>query len=281
MKFAIIGHQSPLAISFLKLLNSVEDEHEYAFYEKGKLLPIVEFRSHEMAVRSLDEEDLSELDADLLIFFPSVADRELMLRAEEAGKRVLDLVGVFADENTVPLIVPGVKPSKFKHASIVSVADVHLFILAQLLRTMEDRFHLKRASMTINTPEELQFVEDDYTDREIDLINQGLKILDDKQTRLTVSFTQNRADEITRFFLNVEFVRPLNTDTLKKQIQDIPMFTYVREEAEEDDSRVLIARTRRDLSVDSGLHMTVEARNLPNIYAQGLRDLLTIIAQQE
>lgn len=281
MKFAIIGHQSPLARPFLKLLNEIDDGHEYVFYEKGKFLPIVEFRSGEMAVRSLDETDPAQIDADLLIFFPVAADQEMMLLAEGAGKRVLDLKGVFADDNSVPLVVPGVKPSKYRNAPIVSVADVHLFILAPLLWSMENRFHVKRAAISIHTPDPIETVEDDYTDKEIDLINQSLKILDDKQTRLTVSFTQNLVDEMTHFYLNVEFIRPLNTDTLKKQIQEMPIFTYSRSEAENDCCRVLIARTRRDLSVDSGLHMALEARHLPDIYAAGLQQLLHVMSEKE
>lgn len=279
MKFAIIGHQSPLAKPFLNLLNQVSDEHEYTFYEKGKLLPVIEFRGHEMPVYPL--ENAESVDADLLVFFPEAADRKYMLNAEGAGKRVLDLKGLFADENTIPLVVPNVKTSRYRNAPIISVADVHLFIISPLLKTMESRFHIKRASIVINTPEPIQRAEDDYTDREIDFINQGLKILDDKQTRITVSFTENLYDKKTNILLNVEFVRPLNTDTLKKQIQEIPLFTYSHDEAKEDDSRVLITRTRRDLSVDSGLHMSLQAQNLPKIYAEGLKALLETIAQSQ
>lgn len=281
MKYAIVGYLSPLAQPFLKYLNRTRDEHEYRFFEMDKFLPIVELRGQEYRPEVLEEESLSEIDADLFVFFPKNNTQNLMLKAEEYGKHVLDLSSVFAAENTIPLIVPGVNPGKYKNASLVSVADPYLFVLSPLLELMENRFHIKRAQMTVHTPEPVQLITDGYTDREMDLINQCQKVLDDKQTRITFSLNENLRCTKTRFNLNIEFIRPLNTETLKKQVQGLPHFTYSQEEALEDPGLACIVRTRRDLSVDSGLHLCVEVGDLSEFYARGIYALLNETVTQE
>ncbi|NLY72140.1 MAG: hypothetical protein GX079_00420 [Tissierellia bacterium] len=282
MKIAIVGPNSPIAQAFLNLLEETKEGRamEITFYHKSGLSPLIEFSQREYPVTTLNIESLKNTNTQAILFFPQEDYSKEILEAEALDCKVIDVTGAFIADPTVPLVIPRINKEHVLRHNLISLPSQTAAIFAPLLDSLDKRFTIRRASVFCqdkSTSKEF-FLNNDYCTEEIDTINEISKILDNDSLRLTVTNVEKPNAIYTNYFVNISMAKPFNTDELLSQLKNQAGIMSIRDKDTIDFEKDLILRRyRRDLSLDSGIHLCIATKNPSGPLLEAIVDILEII----
>ena len=277
MKIAIVGPRSPLAEAFIDKLRKSEDLWSLSFYHTSDLSPLIEFKGEEIPVRPINGEYLKEADPEVVIFFPQEDYREAILATELLDLKIIDTTGAFIGDPTIPLILPPVNDELVLKHNLVSLPSFDTALFVPVLYGLDRRFHIKRASIIAQDKEPTKdfFRENDYDSEEINSINEMSKILDNDSLRITVTHKECDKNSLHNYFLNISMARPFNTEDLLAQLKIVASVYSQKDLGDFDLTKDLILRRyRRDLSLDSGIHLWISTEDPQQPL---LRAILTVL----
>lgn len=277
MKLAIVGPRCPLAQQFLSYLAEEEHQWELSFFHLSDRSPLIEFRDQEYPTRRLCDELLHREDFDAYLFFPQEDYRDMMLAIEAKGYKVIDCTATFVNEATVPLVLPPMNHQLIHSTNLLCMPSPATALLMPILYGLDQRFRLKRVSVITHDRKASNqlFLANEYSDEEINSINEVSKILDNDSIRFTTSHLEERPGPWKDFYFNIEFARPFNVEELLSQLHSTGKVYSQRDVSKEILSKELILRRyRRDLSLDSGIHMWISTQDTKRPLFRGIYSLL-------
>lgn len=277
MKLAIVGPHCPMAEQFIDYLRQEKVSWELSFYHLSDRSPLIEFLGKEYPVLPLDEDEIG-LDYDAYLFFPQEDYRELMLTTEAKGAKVLDCTGTFVNEPTVPLVMPPINEKLVHKHNLLCLPSFGTALIIPILWGLDQRFRLKRVSILSNEkkPSNLLFHDDEYSDDEINSINEVSKILDNDCIRYTVSHFEEKESKWKDYFFNLEFSRPFNVEDLLSQLLNAANVYSKRDVTKgKEEHELILRRYRRDLSLDSGIHMWISTQDPKLPLLRGIYEILS------
>lgn len=282
MKLAIVGPQSPLAQAFLDLLEDypISQEGQLNFFHKAGFSPLIEYRGREYPVESFDLDRLRDLDPQAVLFFDEEDYREEIQQAEYLNSKVIDTTGAYINEPTIPLIMPKINGQLIHKHNLVSLPSYPAAIFAPLLSSIDKRFTIRRVAIHCQDQAKHKdfFLPNSYCPSETSTLNEVLKILDNDSLHLTVTDLEGLDKEYSNFFINVSMARPFNTEELLNQIKkQAGILSHKDRETIDFNKDLILRRYRRDLSLDSGIHLWVTTKNPYGPLLEALMELLELI----
>lgn len=264
MKIAVIGALHEQAQQFIQTISPTHArEHTWQFFDFREPAPLIEMQGAEFAVQPFTAEQLDG-DVEVAMFFGDERLKQYILSAEDRGIFVIDLSSSFQNDSSVPMALKGTRklPSSVQ---LVNIPSLHLHVYGPVITALHERFLIKRVAITAFTLDEEMalFMSPKMTDQEMFLINEAIKMLDDKSVRLTASILPYAEKNSNHYNLNVEFVRPFNMDAIRELLEGIEGVVLEQTFQSEDQLAhdVLIRRVRRDLSLDSGVSIYLTAND--------------------
>ena len=277
MKLAIVGPHCPLAEQFIAYLKEKEILWDLSFFHLSERSPLLEFMGKEYPVLPLNKEEVEAATFDAYLFFPQEDYRELMLSLESRGCKVLDCTGTFVNEPTVPLVLPPINHQLVHKHNLICLPGAATALIVPILCAVDHRFKIKRVSVATHERKKSSqvFFDNEYSDEEINAINEAAKILDNDSIRYTISHLDENNSEWEDFFFNLEFSRPFNVDDLLLQLLSCANVYGKRDATKEKlDRELILRRYRRDLSLDSGIHMWISTQDTLRPLFRGIHTLL-------
>lgn len=282
MKIAIVGPRSPIAQAFLNLIEESEEswDMEVVFFHKSGLSPLIEFNQREYSVDTLDIESLKNADIQAIIFFPQEDYSQEILEAEALDYKVIDATGAFIADPTVPLVMPRINKEHILRHNLISLPSQNTAIFAPLLDSLDKRFVIRRVSIfcqdkTVNKD---FFLNNDYCLKEINTINEISKILDNDSLRLTVTNVEKPDALYCNYFINISMAKPFNTEELLNQLKNqAGIMSQKDKESINFEKDIILRRYRRDLSLDSGIHLCIATKNPAGPLLEAIVDILELI----
>lgn len=278
MKIALIGALHPLAQQFIHTIDPIQAGlHTWQFFDVHDPAPLIEVQGTEYAVQSYGAQCLDE-DVDAALFFGDEHMKEHILEAEDRHIFVIDLSNSFQNDASVPMVLKGARKLP-PGAALVNIPSLHLHVYGPIMTALHERFLIKRIAITaFIMDEELDlFMSPKMTDQEMFLINEAIKMLDDKSVRLTASILPYAEMHSNHYNLNMEFVRPFNMDALRDLLAGIEGLVLEQTYSDEKQLKqnVVIRRIRRDLSLDSGVSIYLTAHDPTHRVCENLHYILS------
>lgn len=264
MKIAIVGPRSPLAEAFIDILRKNDDPWSLSFYHNSDLSPLIEFKGEEIPVLPISGKHLKEVAPDVVIFFPQEDYREAILATELLDLKIIDTTGAFIGDPTIPLILSPVNDELVLKHKLISLPSFDTALLVPILYGLDRRFHIRRASIITQDKEPTKdfFLKNDYDTEEINSINEMAKILDNDSLRITVTHKERDKDFLHNYYINIAMARPFSTEELLTQLRVVASVYSQRDLGTFDMEKDLILRRyRRDLSLDSGIHLWISTKD--------------------
>lgn len=277
MKIAIVGPRCSLAEGFIEKLRKSDDYWSLSFFHNCDLSPLIEFKGEEIPILSISPKNIQEAAPDVVIFFPQEDYREAILAIELLNVKIIDTTGAFIADPTIPLILPPVNENLILKHNLISLPSFNTALFIPILYSIDSRFHIKRASIITEDrkPSKSLFLENDYTPEEIDSINEMSKILDNDSLRITITNREYSNSLWHNYFFNISLAKPFNTEDLLGQLKKVASVYSKRDMGDFDtDKDLILRRYRRDLSLDSGIHLWVTTKDH---HQPLLRAILTVI----
>lgn len=264
MKLAIVGPRCSLAEAFIDTLRSSAEDWTLCFYHASDFSPLIEYKGQEIPIQSLHHGALKEAMPDVVLFFPQEDYREVMLEAELEGFKIIDTTGAFIGDPTIPLVLPPVNEELILRHHLISLPSFDTALFVPVLHALDHRFHVKRASIITQDrePSKEFFLRNDYSPEEITSINEMSKILDNDSLRITVTHKDRLEGPWHNYYLNITMGRPFNTEDLLGLLKTAAK-VYSHKDAGNFDMEkdLILRRYRRDLSLDSGIHLWITTKD--------------------
>lgn len=262
MKIALIGALHELAKPFIQTIDSDQaSQNIWQFYDFQDPAPLIEVQGAEYAVQPYSSEGLDH-DVDAALFFGDDSLKPYILQAEDQQIFVIDLSNSFQNDASVPMVLKNARKLP-PGAALVNIPSLHLHVYGPVITALHERFTIKRIAITAFTMDEAPalFMSPKMTDQEMYLINEAIKLLDDKSVRLTASILPYAENQRNHYNLSIEFIRPFNMDAIRELLDDIDSLVLEHKESDEQllKHEVIIRRIRRDLSLDSGVSIYLSA----------------------
>lgn len=265
MKISIVGPRSSLAQVFLDVLKDHDrDENlDISLFHKSDFSPLIELGTREIPVLKFDLDKLMEISPEVIIFFPEENYLEEILLAEQTSAKIIDATGAFINDPTIPLVLPPINMELLNRHQLVSLPCYDTAMFIPILYAIDRRFIIRRVSVVYHDQEPIKdlFQDNDYTPQEINSINEISKILDNDTLRLTVSHREKYREDRLNYFINISMAKPFSTEEILKQLKDTALVYSEKDRENLDDDHDLILRGfRRDLSLDSGIHLWISTK---------------------
>lgn len=153
LKIAVYGYDTDLG----KLVFETMEEQGVEVSDLFPLSPLsgeydaVTLHGENYMVRAADEFDFSDADAAIFLTTPDESSR-LCRAAAAKGCAVIDVSGLYSDDEKIPLIIPEINPYEIKNVAqsrIVIPAASSAGMLALCLQPLADAFGLDRTIATV------------------------------------------------------------------------------------------------------------------------------------
>ncbi|NLB23624.1 MAG: hypothetical protein GX833_10330 [Clostridium sp.] len=201
---------------------------------------------------------------EVVIFFPQEDYQEAILATELLDLKIIDTTGAFISDPTIPLILPPVNDELVLKHNLVSLPSFDTALFVPVIHSLDRRFHIKRVSIISQDKEPNKdfFLQNDYDTSEINSINEMSKILDNDSLRITVTHKEYNASPLHNYFFNITMARPFNTEELLTQLRVVASVYSQKDLGTFDlEKDLVLRRYRRDLSLDSGIHLWISTKD--------------------